>query len=272
MNIFQTLLIQPLANGLIIFNNLLGGNFGLAIILFSLALRLILTPLTRPYMDSMKKMKDIAPQIEKLKKKYGNDKLKFSQAQADLYKEKGVNPAAGCLPYLLQIVILIAFFNMFSKVISHGDVVGEFNKLLYSPLKLAEGQIINTHFVYLDLTKPDIFKINFWPFTLPGLTIILSAIAQLVVAKVSQPLIEKEKKIAKGTKDSSDDMQVAMQQSMIYTMPLFTILIGMKFASALSLYWLTFSAVQVYQQVKSQGWGSLSPLIKRLKLIKSNQV
>src|SRR3972149_5901029 len=103
---FTTILTQPLTNGLILFYRLLGSNMGLAIIGFSLFLRVLLNPLTKPYMDSMKKMKDFAPQLEKLKKKYKNDKINFGQSQADFYKNKGIKPGAGCLPYLLQIVVL----------------------------------------------------------------------------------------------------------------------------------------------------------------------
>ena len=83
------------------------------------------------------------------------------------------------------------------------------------------------------------------------------------------PYVDKEKKLAAKTKESSDDIQVAMQKSMMFTFPLFTILIGMNFASGLALYWLTFSESQVVQQVRAQGWGELLPLIAKLKLIKS---
>ena len=117
MEIFTILLIQPLANGLILFYKVLGANMGVAIIAFSLFLRFILNPLTRPYMESMRKMKEVAPQLEKLKRKH-KEKVKLAQAQAELYKQKGVNPGAGCLPYLLQIVVLIAFFNVFTRTLS----------------------------------------------------------------------------------------------------------------------------------------------------------
>jgi membrane protein insertase Oxa1/YidC/SpoIIIJ len=63
-------------------------------------------------------------------------------------------------------------------------------------------------------------------------------------------------------------MQVTMQKSMTYTFPLFTLFIGMKFASALAIYWTVFSLTQVYQQVSTQGWGSLTPWIDKLKVSK----
>jgi YidC/Oxa1 family membrane protein insertase len=270
MNIFEIVLLQPLASGLIIFYKMLGQNMGLAIIAFSIFLRFVLNPLTKPYMDSMKKIREVAPQLEKLKLKYKDDKMKLAQAQADFYKEKGINPGAGCLPYLLQIVILIAFFNVFSKTLSaQGNLVDNFNKLLYDFLKFKDGDSIGTSFLYLNVTKPDAFLMPYINIMFPGPMLILSALAQFVSAKIMTPLTQAESSVADTTKGSSDDMQVAMQKSMSYTFPLFTLLIGMKFASGLALYWLIFSLMQIQQQVSSQGWGGMTPLINKIKLLKS---
>lgn len=270
MNPFTVVLIQPLANGLIVFYKLLGGNMGLAIIGFSIFLRFVLNPLTKPYMESMKKMKEVAPHLEKLKKKYGSDKIKLAQAQADLYKQKGINPGAGCIPYILQIVVLIAFFNVFARTLyPNVDTIKSFNELLYKPLQFSSGQEINTSFLYLDIKKPDTIKLDFLPFAIPGPILILAALVQFLSAKISQPFIKEEEAVVKKTKGASDDMQVMMQQSMIYTFPLMTLFIGLKFPSGLALYWLIFSLMQAYQQYQSQGWGGLTPFIKRLGLIKS---
>lgn len=269
MNIFTILLVQPLTNGLILFYNLLGHNLGVAIIAFSIFLIFALRPLTKPYMDSMKRIKDLAPQINKLKAKFGSDKLKFSQAQAELYKQNKINPSAGCLPYILQFIVLIALFNVFTTVLSgNGETITKLNQHLYQPLKFSADAVLNTKFLYLDISKPDVFKINGIGFSLPGLFLILSALAQFLSVKITTPYIEAEKKVALKTKDDADDMQVAMQQSMTYTMPLMTLFFGMKFPSGLALYWLIFSLVNVFQQVKSSGWGSLTPFIRKLNLIK----
>ena len=83
MNIFTTILIQPLANGLIVFYRILGNNMGLAIVGFTLALVTLLRPMTKKSMDAMKKMKEFQPQLDKLKKKYKDDKNKLMKAQAD---------------------------------------------------------------------------------------------------------------------------------------------------------------------------------------------
>jgi len=271
MNIFQILLTQPLTNGLIVFYQVLFHNMGLAIIGFSLFLRAITIPLTRPYTQSMKKMKEFEPQLNKLKKKYQGNQKGLMQAQAEFYKQQGIKPTSGCLPYLLQIVILIALFNVFNSVLSsNGDVASRLNSLLYPPLRLEQNATIQTQFLYLNITKPDTFHINPIPFPIPGPILILAALLQLVSAKITMPYnpLNQNKKKKKAT-SSTEDIQSSMQQSMVYTFPLMTLFIGLRFPSGLALYWLLFSLWQVIQQYATSGWGSLTPLISKLGLIKS---
>lgn len=271
MNIFTVILIQPLANGLILFYKILGQNLGIAILGFSLFLIFILRPLTKPYMQSMKKIKELEPDVARLKKKYGQDKMAFSKAQADLYKEKKINPAAGCLPYLLQFAVLIALFNVFTSALSAGgDATAKMNKLLYPALKFEQNQVLNTKFLYLDISKPDTFNIPGIPFGLPGVFLLLATLAQFLSVKITTPYLSAEQQVAKGTKSEADDMQVTMQKSMTYTLPLMTLIFGLRFPSGLALYWLVFSVVTVWQQVSMSGWGSLTPVATRLGLVKSN--
>ena len=267
---YQTILIEPIANGLILFYRVLWGNMGLAIITFTVFLRFLLNPLTKPYFESMKKMKEVGPQLEKIKERHKGDKAKYLKAQADFYKEKGVNPGAGCLPYLLQIVVLIAFFNVFSRTLSPGvDSITKFNELLYPPLQFSEGETLNTSFLYLNVNEPDVFKVAGLPFPLPGPFLLLAALVQLVSAKITAPFVEAQEKAAKKTKEQSDDIQVAMQQSMVYTFPLITLVIGIQFSSALVLYWLLFSLFQAVQQYRSSGWGGMTPWLRKVGLLKS---
>lgn len=269
MNIFQVALIQPLTNGLILFYNFLGQNMGLAIIGFSIFLRIVTNPLTKPYMASMKKIKEVEPLVKKLKLKYAKDQKGLMAAQSELYKQKGINPSAGCLPYILQIVILIALFNVFTHVLSaNGDAMTKLNEVLYTPLKFSENTNLNTGFLYLDVRKPDVFRFDGVPFPIPGPMLILAGLLQFFSAKMMAPMIKKEEQVAKKTKGEADDMAVAMQSSMIYTFPAMTIIFGVNFPAGLALYWLLFSIFQMYQQYKSSGWGGLTPLINRLGLVK----
>jgi len=269
MNIFTVLLIQPLTNGLILFYNVLGQNMGLAIIGFSIFLRFVTNPLTKPYMASMKKIKEVEPLVKKLKLKYKNDQKGLMTAQTELYKQKGINPSAGCLPYILNIVIMIALFNVFTQVLStNEDSMFKLNNLLYSQLKMSETASLNTNFLYLDVKKPDAFRVDGVPFPVPGFLIVLSGLLQFFSAKMMAPMVKKEEKIAKGTTGQADDMAVAMQSSMIYTFPLMTIVFGVNFPSGLAIYWLLFSVFQMIQQYKSSGWGGLAPLLNKLNLLK----
>lgn len=269
MNIFQVLLTQPLANGLIFFYKILGQNMGLAIIGFSLFLKVVLNPLSKPYMESMKKMREFAPQLEKLKKRHKGDRQKLLQAQAEFYKEKGINPGAGCLPQILQIIILIAFLNVFMSALrANGDAVTKFNELLYEPLKFTEGQTINTKFLYLDITQPDVFKVSFLPLPIPGIILILAAITQMLSAKMTSPYVEVEKEVAKKTESQSDDFQAAFQRSAIYTFPVLTIIFGISFPSGLALYWFVYSLFQLISQYRASGWGGLTSWLKRAGLLK----
>ncbi len=265
-NIFTIALVQPLTNGLILFYKILGGNLGVAILVFSLVLIFLLRPLTKPYMQSMKRIKEMEPQLAKLRKKFGTDKVKMSQAQAELYKQNKINPTAGCLPYILQFAVLIALFNVFTTALATtGDVTANLNKRLYAPLQFSQGQTLNTKFLYLDISKPDTFKVPGIPFALPGLFLVLATVAQFLSVKITAPYLSKEEKIAKKTKSQADDMQVAMQSSMTYTLPLMTLIFGLKFPSGLALYWLVFSIVNVFQQASMSGWGSLTPAVNLIK-------
>jgi YidC/Oxa1 family membrane protein insertase len=264
MNIFNTILIQPLANGLIIFYRILFGNMGLAIIAFSLALVTALRPMTKQYMDSMKKMKEYQPQLDKLKKKYKNDKQGLMKAQADFYKQKGINPGAGCLPMILQLVVLFSLLQVFLKALTGSDPT-KLNLLLYEPLKFHAGEIINTRFLYMNITKPDTFNIPGIPFGIPGPILILAALSQMISAKITGPYLSAQEKAAKKTPGAGDDFQSAMQSSAVYTFPLMTLLIGGRFPSGIALYWFFFSLYQAYQQYRSTGIGGLKSWVEKIE-------
>lgn len=218
-------------------------------------------------MESMKKMKELQPQLSKLQKKYANDKQALVKAQADFYKEKGVNPGSGCLPYLLQIAILIALFNVFTKVLT-GDM-NVLNGLLYPALKFQENVALNTGFLGWNLSVPDTITIPGIPFKLPGIIIILAAVVQFLSSKMMSPLNKIDQKVAQKTKSQADDIQASMQSSMTYMFPIMTLIFGLSFPAGLALYWLLFSIFQIFQQYQSGGWGGLTPWLSKFGLVKS---
>lgn len=245
---FYTFLYQPLVNALIFFYKVFG-NFGAAIVVLTILIRALLIPLTLPSLKAANKLKELTPELEKLKKKYSKDNQKLAQAQLELYKKHGVNPAAGCLPQIIQLVVLIALYQAFIKVLHpDGNMIEKLNQVLYPFLRLPAQTVINTRFFYLDLAKPDVFRLPQVSFPLPGLFLLLSALTQFLSSKMMQPAVAVSQKQAKETPGVQDDMAVAIQTQMLYLFPLMTILIGLTFPSGLVLYWLVFSVFTAAQQ------------------------
>lgn len=234
----------------------------MAIVAFTAFIRLLLVPLTLPSMRTMQKMKELAPELEKIKKRHSNDKKKLMQAQADFYKEKGINPASGCLPQIVQIVILIALFNGFVSVFGGSDITVQLNSVLYPPLRVS-GEI-NKVFLGKDLTAPDVVNLPGFPFALPGLFLTLVAVVQFLSSKMMMPVVDQAKKVAAKTEGGFDDIAASMQQQMLYMFPLITVFIGLKFSLAIVLYWGAFSLFQAVQQYFVSGWGGLAPLVRRI--------
>jgi YidC/Oxa1 family membrane protein insertase len=136
-------MLQPLVNALFqlltFFYKIFGGNLGLSIISITILIKFLVLPLMIPSMKSAKVMQNLKPDLDKLKNKH-TDKKELQAAQMALYKENGVNPMAGCLPQIIQILILISLYNVFINFLKQPSI---------------SGLIMNPNFLYLDLTKPD---------------------------------------------------------------------------------------------------------------------
>lgn len=269
-NIWNLLLLNPFIN-LLVGLDRFTGNLGWSIIILTVGLRLIMTPLVLPSLRLSKKMQELAPELAKLKEKFKDDKTGLLTAQTALYKEHGANPASGCLPQVIQLVILIALYTAFNTVLkSDGTaVVTHLNTILYSFNQLPSDFNFSTNFAYMNLTKPDVFRIPGLSFPLPGLFLILSAAVQFLSSKMMAPIVNKEKQIANKSPESMDDTMVQMQEQMLYMFPLMTLVIGFNFPSGLVLYWFIFSVISMFQQYSVSGWGGLRPWLKRLSLLKS---
>ena len=177
---------------------------------------------------------------DRLKSKH-KDKAALQKAQLELYKKHGINPAAGCLPNILQLIILIALYQVFMNSLK-GDSTS-----------------FNTSFLWLNLTTSDPLYI------LP----ILAGLSQLVLSLMLSPAIEHHpEKTAKKTEDVQD-MAETMQQQMLFMMPIMTGIIALKFPSGLALYWVATTVFSVIQQYFVSGWGGLALSIKKaLALVK----
>lgn len=233
------ILTDPLEKILLFLCQLFGQSFALALIALTVLIRLLLVPLTLPSLRAAQKIRELQPELLKLKKRYKNDKTRLAQEQLKLYQKHGASPASGCLPQIIQIVILIALYQVFQKVLTGGV-----------------SQEINTSFWYLDLTKPDRltlpFTLEFLNFkikNLPGILLITTVIVQFLSSKAMYASTQATAARAEKTPGEQDDLGAAMQTQMLYFMPLMTLFIGLSFPSGLVLYWLTFSLFMLVQQL-----------------------
>ena len=231
-NIFNVLLYQPLFQSLLFLTNILGGSLGLSIIALTLLLRFVLIPLTIPSLKSAQKIKDLKPELDKLKAKYGADKKQLQLEQLKLYQQHGVNPAAGCLPTLIQFAVLIAMYQVLMDFITKNGNLGN----------------INLHFLWFNVSQPDPIYI------LP----LLTGISQLVLSLMLSPAIEHHPETTKAKTENVQDMAETMQQQMLFIMPVMTAVLALRFPAGLALYWLVTTVFSTIQQYFVSGWGGLA--------------
>lgn len=189
-------------------------NYGFVIIVFSLIIKVVLYPLTKSSLQSMKKMQLLQPKINEIKEKYKDDPQKMNKETMKLYSTYGVNPAGGCLPLLLQMPIFVALWGLFQVAID----------LRQQP------------FVWwiTDLSRPDvIFRL---PMKIPLFGIdIISGLALLmgITTFIQQKMTMKDPK----------------QQSLVYIMPIMLTIMFMSFPSGLNLYYFMFNLFSIAQQI-----------------------
>lgn len=264
-------------------------NYGIAIILLTLLIKMILLPLTLKQQKSMTKMQRMQPKLAELQEKYKYDKDRASQETMKLYKEYGVNPMGGCLPLIIQFPILIAFYRVIQQPVQY--VLGYSKKALSAALKAngisetaAGGQIIlaeklgelNFDFFGLDLATTPWEEIKLLmagkagAIALTALIIpVLSCLTTYLTSKVSTALNNKkkdkeEKKEEKKpqrilspdqkTSSGADNSAQSMTKSMTYFMPIMTLWLTLTFPAALGLYWTVSNVLSLVQTIVLNGY------------------
>jgi YidC/Oxa1 family membrane protein insertase len=240
LNIFNEIIYLPLYNLLIFIYNILPfHDFGVAIIVVTLIIKLALVPLSKKQIESQKKMQDLQPKIKEVQNKHKDDKEKQSRALMELYKEHKTNPFSGCLPMVAQLVFLIAIYRVFFNISQAGLKVDSAG--LYSFVS-NPGQISHTFLGMIDLTS----VINLGQLTLSSiphlLLVVLAAGAQYLQTKM---MMTKQPKAKTG---KQADFAQMMSSQMLYLGPLLTLFIGIKFPAGLALYWLVSTGFMVAQQ------------------------
>lgn len=209
-------------------------SFGLAIIIFTLLIKLLTAPLNAKQIKSSKAVQELQPKLQELQKKYKDNKEELAKRQMELYKEAGVNPLGGCLPTLIQFPIWIGLYQALYRLAGAGKLAEGF---LWIP-SLAEP----TNGSWL-LQNP-----ANWNLAYVGAYIILP-----ILTVVTQILLQKMM-----TPKDADPQTSSINQAMMF-MPLMFGFFAIQVPSGLSLYWVTMNVFSMVQQYLMTGWGGLAP-------------
>ena len=215
------------------------GSLALSIIVLTLIVRLAMFPLTLKQLKSTKATQAIQPLIADVRKKYKDQREQYAAMQA-IYKEYGVNPAAGCLPLLVQLPVLYGLFFALRLVLDTTKLEAV-NSIIY-PFLPKFAALPNVFMLWfggsINLGHPDPTHI------LP----ILAGLATFLQLRMSQP----------RTRSGAKDTMTQQMQLMQYIMPFVTVFFAWNFAAGLALYWTTTSIFSMVQQYFVTGWGSLA--------------
>ncbi|OQB26610.1 MAG: Membrane protein insertase MisCA precursor [Chloroflexi bacterium ADurb.Bin180] len=246
---WNTLIFQPLLNLLLFLYSILGRNFGLAVIVFTVLVRLLTLPFTQMQAKSAKASQAMQPKLKELEAKYPDpkDRDKMAQEQMKLYKEYGVNPLGCLVPLLIQMPIWFGLYQAIGTALPQNPLqLVNLAKHIYPSFGFLSSVIpsslipLNPRFLWLDLGKPDPW------FIIP----ILTAVTMWAQQKMMSPAV-------------SDPQQQAMSQSLELTMPFMFAWITYSAASGLGLYFVATNLVGIAQQYFTSGWGALANVFRR---------
>lgn len=233
---FETLIVQPFTNILLMITMVVK-NFGVAIILFTVLIKLLTYPLQRSQIKSTQKMQDLQndPRFKKMKEKYGDDKERFAQEQMKLYKELGINPFGSCLPTLIQFPIIIGLYQAIMKAMATTPFeLLNLERLVYPFLDVNKILPIQNQFLWMDLGQPE--RLNIFGIGIPVLTILV-VLTSFVQSKVMTP----------PSSGDGTDQAAAMTKSMNLYMPLMMGYFAYSLAAGLALYFLVTNLITIAQ-------------------------
>ena len=208
---FRIRILETLAVDVLKAINGMVGNYGIAIIIVTILMRALIFPLTLKQEQSMKKMRDSQPEIDKIKEKYKDNPQKMNEEVMKFYKENNINPMGGCLPILIQMPIFVALYYAFSGSAIPNDAT----------------------FLWFNLKRPDeLFKIG--TFSIHMLPILNTGVTYI-----------QQKIMADATKGQETNNTM---QSMLYTMPIMMLVLFYNMPSGVTLYYLVSGILSVIQQ------------------------
>lgn len=257
---FETIILKPIFNALLLLYSLIpGGDFGIAIILFTIIIRTVLYPLVRSQLRQTKRMRKMQPELAKIKKAAKGNKQIEAMQQMELYKKYGIKPFRSILVLIIQLPIYIGLYQVIRIISLHRDQVatltydvlekiGPIQKIIEEP-----NSFNHTMLGFIDLTKVAVSNTGI-DITLVVLAVI-SAVTQYIMTKQTMPTGKSTKKFrdimkeaTEGKEPNQTEMNAVMMNNMMKFMPIMMFFIMMSLPGALALYYTASNLVAVGQQ------------------------
>jgi len=218
------------------YNVVPGQDIGIAIILLTLFVRIILYPINNKSIKSQKRLQEIQPEMKKLQNKYKENKQEQAKKLMELYQKHKVNPLSGCLPLLLQFPILIALYHVFINGFKDESL-----NILY-PFIYNPGHIDAISLGIINLSETNIYL------AVIAATLQYFQSKMLMGGKTKEKEEDEKEKKEKTAEEKTQDFAQSMTKNMIYIMPVLTFVFAMSFPSGLALYWAVTTLFAIAQQ------------------------
>jgi YidC/Oxa1 family membrane protein insertase len=255
---WDAIIITPFVNVLLLIYMLVK-NFGVAIILFTILIRIITHPLTVQQLKGTTAMQDLQKdkRWKDMQEKYKDDKQALGQEQMKLYKEMGINPLGSCLPTIIQFPLIIGLYQSITRAMALTPLgLFDLQSHLYPGIiKLANLVPLDNRFLWFDLGQPEKLNLPFLPFGIPVLAIVVVATTYLQSKLMTPPSAD------------PNDQGASIARSMNLTMPLLMGWMALTLASGLSLYFLVSNlfGIAQYAALGKVNWRNLLPQPKPAK-------
>jgi len=243
-----------MVNVLIWIYNFFFHNFGLAIIIFTILIRLITYPLTAQQLKGQKKMQELqgSKKWQEIQKKYKDNKEKLAQEQMAIYKEMGINPLGSCLPLIIQFPIMIGLYQAISLAMASAPIqLLNLSRSIYSFIPVSQLIPLNSKFLWMNLGLPETLTPLFAVagFAIPIMTILVVATTYL------------QSKLMTPATSNPGDQGAQMSKSMNLMMPLMMGFIAYSLSSGLALYFIISNILGVaqYAIMGKVSWSNLLP-------------
>jgi YidC/Oxa1 family membrane protein insertase len=257
---FTTIIIQPIFNLLVLIYALLPGhNFGMAIIIFTIIVRMLMWPLVKKQLHNAKAMRALAPELKKIKAASKGDKKKESALTMELYKERGINPFSSIFILLVQLPIIIGLYSGITKIVKDETQLVTFSYSFIHNLGWMQtitadiSKFDDSLFGVINLTRSALGPTGiYWP---AMILVASSALMQFLQTRQLMPHDKEARGLrriladaGKGKAAEQQEVNAAVGRFSLYIIPLFVFMFGLHFAAALPLYWLVSSTVAYIQQ------------------------